>query len=280
MKRLFHFLLVLGLASIPSCTGQASQKSPLKEITVAELKLRAIDEVNAADWSSGFESVTYPNKASPLTITDDQRFQMSFAIRDSDRVDQQPHQVFVRIASATKELILVPFVDSLKFFKLDFDLKSKAGQLDNASGRYEVSLIVGDAKVKPILWTIANVHLKFNGEPIRIPDYYEQKPEIVHMFREPEKRPHVFVSNVFSLAVVLLFVVMLLLWTRVGISFGNVTASSLLFQASLAVILYIEYLFYLGNDMFTTLRYLTWAAPFALFFGRRMLAHLAKIEEQ
>lgn len=280
MKRFLSTALLLGLVSLPSSLAQVPVKASLKEITVSDLQIRATDEVKASDWSSGSESVAYPNKASPLTVTEDQRLQLSFAIRDSGKADVQPHQVFVRIASPSKEIILVPTLDSLKVFKLDFDLKSKAGQLDSASGRYELSLIIGDPKMKAIQWTVAELNLKFHGEPVQIPDYYEQKPEIVHMFREPEKRPHVFVSNVFSLAVVFLFVVMLLLWSRVGISLGNITASSLLFQVSLGAILYIEYLFYLGNDMFTTLRYLTWAAPFVLFFGRRMLAHLAKIEEQ
>ena len=280
MKQFIPTLLLLGLFSLLCSFGQTSAEATLAVISVEDLKIRVADEVNAADWSTGFESVRSGGTAKPLIIAEDQRLQLSFAVRDSGKSDVQPHQVFVRIASPTKELILVPFLDSLKLFKIDFDLKSKATQLDNASGRYEVSVIIGDAKMKPIDWTFASINMRFNGEAVKTPDYYERKPEIVHMFKEPEKRPHVFVSNVFSLAVVFLFAVMLLLWSRIGISFGNITTSSLLFQLSLGVILYIEYLFYLGNNMFVTLRYLTWAAPFALFFGRRMLAHLAKLEEQ
>lgn len=273
---------IVTLLSLSSCGvhGQAPTKLPPKQVTVDDFKIRVVDEVSAADWSQGFQSVGHLQKGPSLQMTDEQRLQFTFSVVDAAGATIQPQQVFVRLASLHTEVILLPNADSKNLYKLDLDLKTKAKLFDSLNGKYELSLIVGDSKIQSFRWTISDVEIKFSQPGSPPEDYFARKPDIVHTFRKPEKRPPVVVSNVFCLVIIGLFGLMLFLWMKVGISVSTITPSSLLFQASLGAILYIEYLFYLGNNMFITLRLLTWAAPFALYFGRRMLANLAKAESQ
>lgn len=54
---------------------------------------------------------------------------------------------------------------------------------------------------------------------------YEKKPEIVHMFRQPEKRPSQLVSNAFTALVLAPLLLLLILWLRIGINFSNFPVS-------------------------------------------------------
>ncbi|OQR76838.1 dolichyl-diphosphooligosaccharide--protein glycosyltransferase subunit 2-like [Tropilaelaps mercedesae] len=272
------WLLMLALS--PNVLCVAPTKAPPKQVSVADFKIRVADEVTAADWSQGFQNIAHLDQGPRLQASDEQRLQMTFSIVDSSGESIQPQQVFVRLASPHKEVILIPEADNKNVYKLDVDLKTKAKLFHSLPDNYELSLIVGDSKIKSFMWTISEVELKFSLPSSPVDDYFARKPDIVHTFRKPEKRPPVFVSNVFCFVILGLFGLMLVLWMRIGISMSGITPSSLLFQVSLGAILYIEYLFYLGNNMFTTLRFLTWTAPFALYFGRRMLANLAKSESQ
>lgn len=264
--------------------AQAPTQAKPKDVDVVNFKIRVADEESSQDWESiSFENVAYPSGkvVSSLSANDYQRIQISFGIFERGaKTAFAPHQVFVRFVSADKEVVLFPELDAKTGnYRLDADLKTKVKQFDNFGGKYALSLIVGDAKINSFIWQLGDVQLSFSQPPSNVEDYYAVKPEIVHMFRQPENRPPEFVSNVFCLVIAGLFVVMLLLWMRVGISFSGMTVSSLLFQLSLGLLFYIELMFFVGNDMFTTLRYMTWAGPFALFFGRRMLSHLSKIED-
>ena len=47
---------------------------------------------------------------------------------------------------------------------------------------------------------------------------YEAKPEIVHMFREPEKRPPATVSYAFTALVLLPLLILLVAWKLIGVN--------------------------------------------------------------
>ena len=54
--------------------------------------------------------------------------------------------------------------DSSNNYKFDLDVSAKAKEFGSKSGKYSVSLIVGDAVVSnPINWNLADISLKFPG---------------------------------------------------------------------------------------------------------------------
>jgi oligosaccharyltransferase complex subunit delta (ribophorin II) len=62
------------------------------------------------------------------------------------------------------EIIYVAEPDSSNNYKFDLDVSAKAKEFGSKSGKYSVSLIVGDAVVSnPINWNLADISLKFPG---------------------------------------------------------------------------------------------------------------------
>ena len=104
------------------------------------------------------------------------------------------------------------------------------------------------------------------------------KPEIVHQFREPEKRPSRFVSDVFTVLCAVPLLVLFILWGKLGINLSNFSfsLSGLGFFASFGSILTLFALFWLKLNMFETLRYLIPLAIVTFFFGNRFLRSIAR----
>merc|ERR1719423_377959 len=115
------------------------------------------------------------------------------------------HQAFVSLINAQSgaEIVFVAEasgVDPLYSFELDLSAKSK--DFSGVSGKYSMRLTVGDATIaNPIAWDLADVKLEFPAEQAGSTEQVSQgpKPEIAHMFREPEKRPPAVVSNAFTI---------------------------------------------------------------------------------
>ena len=76
------------------------------------------------------------------------------------------HQAFIRLGDLEddSEIIYVAEPDSSNNYKFDLDVSAKAKEFGSKSGKYSVSLIVGDAVVSnPINWNLADISLKFPG---------------------------------------------------------------------------------------------------------------------
>ena len=77
------------------------------------------------------------------------------------------HQAFIRLGDLEddSEIIYVAEPDSSNNYKFDLDVSAKAKEFGSKSGKYSVSLIVGDAVVSnPINWNLADISLKFPGK--------------------------------------------------------------------------------------------------------------------
>lgn len=106
---------------------------------------------------------------------------------------------------------------------------------------------------------------------------YATKPEIQHMFREPEKRPPAFVSNLFTglcLAPVLL---LFILWARLGVNISNfpLSLSAITFHLGLGSIFVLFGIFWLQLNIFVTLRYLLGLGVVTFLAGNKMLSRIA-----
>lgn len=97
-----------------------------------------------------------------------------------------------------------------------------------------------------ILGVIGNHIIQVNG----------LKPEIQHSFREPEKRPPVVVTTFFTLLVASPALLLFTLWSKtVSLKFDALTLRRIIFHLLLLMILVCYAKFWLGTNMFDTMKF-------------------------
>merc|ERR1712066_802148 len=131
--------------------------------------------------------VTHPDKVKKdLNADHHHKVIIKFAVKDKASGEKvKVHQAFVRLALNDAEIIYVAEPDSSNNYKFDLDVSSKAKEFGSKSGKYSLSLIVGDAVVSnPVNWNLADISLKFPDAPAISVPLNKPKPEIRHLFRE------------------------------------------------------------------------------------------------
>ncbi|KAM7423154.1 hypothetical protein PAMA_010941 [Pampus argenteus] len=254
------------------------------EVAVTNMDLSVVDK----DQSIGTKTtrVDYPSKAkTPFTADSHQNFAMSFQLVDVNTgVELTPHQTFVRLHNQKtgQEVVFVAEPDSKNLYKFELDTAERKSEFDSISGTYSLHLIVGDATLdNPILWNVADVLLKFVDEEapaaIQPKTLYIPKPEIQHLFREPEKKPPTVVSNTFTALILSPFLLLLILWIKLGANTSNFSfsPSTVLFHIGHAAMLGLMYVYWTHLNMFQTLKYLAIIGGITFLAGNRMLAQKA-----
>ncbi|CAB1314709.1 unnamed protein product [Coregonus sp. 'balchen'] len=220
-----------------------------------------------------------------FTADSHQNFAMTFQLVDVNTgVELTPHQTFVRLHNPKtgQEVVFVAEPDSKNLYKFELDTAERKSEFDSMSGTYALHLIVGDATLEnPILWNVADVVLKFLDEEapaaIQSKTLYMPKPDIQHLFREPEKKPPTVVSNAFTALVLSPFLLLLILWFKLGANISNFSfsPSSVLFHVGHACMLGLMYVYWTHLNMFQTLKYLAIIGSLTFLAGNRMLAQKA-----
>uniref|UniRef100_A0A3P9PVL9 Dolichyl-diphosphooligosaccharide--protein glycosyltransferase subunit 2 n=1 Tax=Poecilia reticulata TaxID=8081 RepID=A0A3P9PVL9_POERE len=254
------------------------------EVAVTNMDLSVVDK----DQSIGTKTtrVQYPSKAkSPFTADSHQNFAMSFQLVDvNNEQELTPHQTFVRLHNQKtgQEVVFVAEPDSKNLYKFELDTAERKSEFDSMSGTYSLYLMVGDATLEnPILWNVADVILKFAEEeaPVAVQPktLYVPKPEIQHLFREPEKKPPTVVSNTFTALVLSPLLLLLILWFKLGANISNFSfsPSTILFHLGHAAMLGLMYVYWTNLNMFQTLKYLAIIGGVTFLAGNRMLAQKA-----
>ncbi|XP_055917463.1 dolichyl-diphosphooligosaccharide--protein glycosyltransferase subunit 2 [Eupeodes corollae] len=246
-------------------------------------------EVGVGD-SDASSSIKKQTVAFPSTLTETlsadhtQKLTMKAALVDDGTTKMMTvHQAFVRLANQNtdEEIIYVAEQDSSKAYKFDMDVGARGGDFGYKSGVYKLELIVGDASLSnSFKWHVANVQLKFSqdarkdnqSQTIRAP-----RPEIVHQFRVPEKRPPRLVSDIFTGLCLTPLVLLFILWAKLGINVSNFTfsLSTIGFHLGFGAILGLFGLFWLRLDMFQTIRLLIPIAAVTFLCGNRLLRRIA-----
>ncbi|XP_023662139.1 dolichyl-diphosphooligosaccharide--protein glycosyltransferase subunit 2 isoform X1 [Paramormyrops kingsleyae] len=254
------------------------------EVSITNMDLSVVDK----DQSIGTKTtrVEYPSKAkTSFTADSHQNFAMSFQLVDVNSGGElTPHQTFVRLHNQKtgQEVVFVAEPDNKNVYKFELDTAERKSEFDSISGTYALYLIVGDATLEnPVLWNVADVVLKFLDEEapsvIQSKTLYVPKPEIKHLFREPEKKPPTVVSSTFTALVLSPLLLLLILWVRLGANISNFSfsPSSVLFHLGHAAMLGLMYIYWTHLDMFQTLKYLAISGSFTFLVGNRMLAQKA-----
>ncbi|VDO71210.1 unnamed protein product [Heligmosomoides polygyrus] len=174
---------------------------------------------------------------------------------------------------------------------------------EGLSGKYTAFLIVGDPIIRtPLNWPFVSELLSFiiyhcviviccsaadftltlpSIAPEVVPKSqrvnYDALPEIKHMFRQPEKRPPAVVSDAFTFICLSPLLLLLGLWFRIGLNFGNMPGSiwTLFFHGGLAALFALYFVFWLQLNMFDTLKYLALIGGFTYLAGNRVLKAIA-----
>jgi oligosaccharyltransferase complex subunit delta (ribophorin II) len=193
------------------------------------------------------------------------------------------HQAFVRFSDDSgAEIVFIAEQDVAKAYKFEMDVGARAGDFGGKSGIYNVDLIIGDSSlVNSFVKNLGQVNLKFsleskkeqtNAQPLRKP-----RNEIHHMFREPEKRPPRFVSDLFTGLCLAPILILFILWGRLGINASNFgfSLSALGFHGGLGAIFSLFLCFWLKLDMFQTVQYLLALSLLTFLCGNRVLRFIA-----
>jgi len=257
--------------------------------SVATVSLDAVElSIGDADQSVAAKTtkVTYPGgRVKELLEADNHhKIGLKFSVMASGEA-VEVHQAFVSLINAQSgaEIVFVAEasgVDPLYSFELDLSAKSK--DFSGVSGKYSMRLTVGDATIaNPIAWDLADVKLEFPAEQAGSTEQASQgpKPEIAHMFREPEKRPPAVVSNAFTiLCLAAPFAVLFGAWAKLGVNISGFTVSisSIGFHLGLGSIFGLYYFFWLNMTMFSTIKYLIMIGVVTFLCGNSMLSKIAE----
>ncbi|KAL7046869.1 hypothetical protein ACKWTF_002726 [Chironomus riparius] len=202
---------------------------------------------------------------------------------DSTNKIMSVHQAFIRFSDKSgAEIVFVAEQDVAKAYKFELDIGARAGDFSGKSGIYDVELIVGDSSlVNSFTRNLGQVNLKFSLETRKekIDNSIARKPraEIHHLFREPEKRPPRFVSDLFTGLCLVPILLLFILWGRIGINTSNFSfsLSALLFHGGLGAIFLLFVCFWLKLDMFQTIQYLLGLSVLTFLCGNRVLRYIA-----
>lgn len=277
--------LPAGVYSVDVVAGSYKQSLTVKllgKVKVSSLEVGVGDSDSASALKK--HSVTFPQKLSEKLTADGQQKIVLKALL-VDEATLKPiivHQVFVRFEHQTtkEEIIFVAETDSSKMYKFDLDLSMRASDFGQKSGNYIVELIVGDAALSnSFKWHVADIQLKFGDDSKSTTPCTLRKPksEIKHLFREPEKRPPRFFSDLFTALCAAPLLILVGFWIKLRVNISNFPASlsALGFHVGLGAILFLFFVFWVKLNMFDTIRYLLPAALFTFICGNRLLRSIA-----
>ena len=104
------------------------------------------------------------------------------------------------------------------------------------------------------------------------------KPEIRHLFKEPEVRPPQLVSTAFTGLCLVPIGIMIVGWMKLGVDLSNfpLTPMSIGFHLGLASIFGLYLQFWLHLNMFTTIKYLIMVGIVTFLCGNSLLVKIAE----
>ncbi|KAJ6643479.1 Dolichyl-diphosphooligosaccharide--protein glycosyltransferase subunit 2 [Pseudolycoriella hygida] len=276
---------VRGLYDVQIFADQYTQTLGIK--ILGKVKVKGLEiGVGESDSTSALkkQTVEYPNKLSEELNADAQQ-KVILRVTLADEATGQPmtvHQAFIRLQhkETSEEIIFVAEQDTSKAYKFDMDVGARSADFGHNSGLYSMDLIVGDASLSnSFKWYVADIQLKFSSQPkvANKTPIRSSRPEIVHQFREPEKRPARFVSDLFTGLCIVPLLVLFVLWSKLKVNLSDFpfSLSALGFHLGFGAILSLFCLFFWKLNMFDTIRYLLPLALATFFFGNRLLRSIA-----
>ena len=264
-------------------------------LTVKVLTTMAVEnaELKIVDTEQGTAGRTtkleFPKLSSAkLSLDYKEKISVSFTVLDAATGKAMSvHQAFVKLThqASGSEIIYVAEPTTTnggknKQYLFELDLSTAAGDFGGKAGGYSVSVLLGDAVItNPASWHAANLELSLPADSAgKEAGMYEAKPEIRHLFRQPEPRPSAVVSNAFTLLCLSPLLIMLVLWARIGANCSSFpfSAAAVGFHLGLAGIFLLYAFFWLQLNMFQTMKYLTVLGVITFLCGNSLLASISR----
>jgi len=261
-------------------------------VEIAEPTLQITDSKEHEDvLASNPIALNFPSKlAEVLRAHAFQTVTLSFRVHAAGR-PASVQQAFVRFTNTeTQQDSLFVAEQQGKKYKLSLNLKDHIDAFQSRSGKYVITLVVGDSLIQnPISWELATLNIQF-GKFEKTEAAHESRggpqQEIVHQFRAPDKRPPPPVSFVFTglvLAPLAFFIVGLI---YVGANLSNFPFSSPKdlffaagFQGCIGALFGLFVIYWLRLTMVQTLGYLLVLGLVTVFFGQYALRYVASLRE-
>jgi len=251
-------------------------------IEVVDVELRITDSENGGKGKL-HELVFNKPAGKVIPVSHKEHLSLSFTVQDAaSKAALKVHQAFVCLThkASGSEIHYVAEAGADSNYRFDLDLATAASELASKAGEYTVTLLLGDAVVaNPTSWAAVTVNIDFpEPEDEAQLGSYEAKPEIRHLFREPEARPSMLVSNIFTLVCLSPFLLMLGLWAKLGVNISNLPLSlpALGFHLGLGSIFGLYALFWLQLNMFQTVKYLVVLGVVTFLCGNSLLSTIAR----
>jgi len=261
-------------------TGVTVGVKVLTSVTVqtAEIKITDTDSSSAKTTK-----LQFPGKSQKLSLDYKEKLSLSFTVIETEsKKPRLVHQAFVKLShsASNAEIVYVAESNNKKQYLFELDMNTAAQDFNSKSGLYSLTVILGDAVISnPTAWLAAEVDIKLpEEEKAKEPGMFDAKPEIIHMFREPEARPASVVSNSFALLCLVPILLMLALWAKIGVNCSNFAFSlaAVGFHVGLAAIFLLYFYFWLELDMFVTIKYLSGIGLVTFLCGNSLLATIAR----
>jgi len=274
-------------------SGQAGSKPSTQaktELALDGISLAVYERTSSSPLTSTIKPGTKDSKVH--AIDNQKKLQLKFTVKDVKKneaiVVQQAFVAFVHKDTEREVIFVAEPETGTKNYLVDLDFKTQEKNFDGLNGTYSLRLILGDASAANALdWNFADVKASFS-EVVHPPPKksqivnYETLPEIKHKFREPEVRPPTIISDTFTLICLAPLALLLILWLRIGLNFGNIQFSlwALGFHVGLISIFGLYFTFWIRLDMFETLKYLAFIGVPTFVCGNRLLRSLNESRKQ
>jgi len=201
------------------------------------------------------------------------------------------HQALVQLThdtSKTTAYFVVPHGSNFAY-QLQLSGAKLAAKLNSESGPYSLSLLVGDSFIHASFhWVVTKVNISFDSKPVpkEVPaNPYALRPTIEHQFRAPATRAKEWITNIFTVLVVVPVLFLLVGLIRAGANLGNFPSSGLVqiyaifFVAGVGSLLGLIVLYWLNMKLFTALGYGAVISLPTIFFGNSVLFYYAHQRE-
>jgi len=227
-----------------------------------------------------------------LTLKSHQNLLLSFKLRNTvSGRSVVAHQALVQLThdtTKTTAYFVVPHGSNLAY-QLNLSGAKLATKLNSESGTYSLSLLVGDSFIHASFhWVVTKVNITFDGKSVPkevSANPYTIRPPIQHQFRAPATRAKEWITNIFTVLVVVPLLFLLIGLFRAGANFQNFPSShlvkiyALFFVAGVGSLLGLILLYWVHMKLFTALAYGAAVALPTIFFGNNVLFYYAQQRE-
>jgi len=171
------------------------------KITVSDVQMAIADRDTTQPKFEKFDG-----SAKKLDADQQSKFAVKFGVKDQNKGTLvEAHQAFLRFTEVAsgREIIYLAEAATTKIYTVEIDFSTNGKNFRYQSGAYSVDLVISDSLFEnPTVLKLSQLQLKFSetdgGAQASRSAMYAAKPEIKHLFRQPEKTPSPIISTLFA----------------------------------------------------------------------------------